>query len=119
MTGGGNGLGKEICIQLAKHGCNVAVADIVLKYAESTAKEISETYGVKAKGFQTDVSDFDAVQKLKDDIERSLGCVDILVNNAGIFPLISLREGSAQDVQRILNVNLSSHFWVRDFNYFY
>lgn len=115
MTGGGNGLGKEICIQLAKHGCNVAVADIVHKYAECTAKEISETYGVKAKGFQVDVSDFDAIQKLRDDIESSLGCVDILVNNAGIFPLISLREGSAQDVQRILNVNLSSHFWVGGF----
>lgn len=41
-----------------------------------------------------------------------MGFVDILVNNAGILSVISLREGQPKDVQKIIDVNLTSHFWV-------
>jgi all-trans-retinol dehydrogenase (NAD+) len=53
------------------------------------------------------------VKKLKDDIEKGFGFVDILINNAGIIPLTSLRECSDKDMQKIIDVNLSSHVWVR------
>lgn len=112
VTGGGNGLGMETAFELARLGCNIAIADIVLESAEKVAQEINEKYNVKAKGFKTDVSDFKSVEKLREDVEKSLGPVDILVNNAGIFPLISLREGSIEAVQKIIDVNLSAHFWV-------
>jgi NAD(P)-dependent dehydrogenase (short-subunit alcohol dehydrogenase family) len=35
-----------------------------------------------------------------------------LVNNAGLMPFVSLREGTPEDVQKIIDVNFTSHFWV-------
>lgn len=50
-----------------------------------------------------------AVKKL---IDLDLGTTDILVNNAGLLPKVSLREGKPEDLERIINVNITSHFWV-------
>lgn len=52
------------------------------------------------------------MQGLRKEIEGSLGPVDILVNNAGVLPLMSLREGKPEDIQKVLEINLLSHFWV-------
>lgn len=116
MTGAANGLGKEIAIELAKAGCNVAIADINLENAEVTALEIATEFKVKAQAYYVDVSNFESVQKLKKDIESTLGPVDILVNNAGLLTFISLREGSPADIQKIIDTNFASHFWVSLFN---
>lgn len=53
------------------------------------------------------------VVQLQLDMKRDLGDVlDILINNAGIMSLISLREGSNEELDRMLRVNLNSHFYV-------
>lgn len=111
VTGGGNGLGRALCFRLAQEGCSVAVADIDIVSARRTAKEVRARFGVKAEAFQVDVSDFESVVKLKENIESTLGPVDILVNNAALLAILSLSEGKPEDVQRIINVNLLSHFW--------
>lgn len=49
---------------------------------------------------------------VKGHINRDMGIVDILVNNAGLMPKASLREGQPNDMQRVLDVNVSAHFWV-------
>jgi all-trans-retinol dehydrogenase (NAD+) len=69
---------------------------------------------VKVKAYKVDVSDFEAIQRLKSDIEIDFPgqSVDILVNNAGILSGISLREGQYQQIQKVIDVNLASHFWV-------
>lgn len=112
VTGGGNGLGKEIAIELAKVGCNIAVVDLDIESAENLAQELFEKYNVQAKAFRADVAKFDEIAKLRNDIENSLGFVDILVNNAGVMPFVSLKEGTPDDIQRIIDVNLVSQFWV-------
>lgn len=51
--------------------------------------------------------------ELRKQIIRDLGMVDILVNNAAILPInLSLREGKWTSLERILKVNIHSHFWV-------
>jgi all-trans-retinol dehydrogenase (NAD+) len=55
------------------------------------------------------------VKILKEQVENEMGHVDILINNAGILPLLSLREGTEEQVQRIVDVNLTSHIWVNKF----
>ncbi len=112
MTGAANGLGKEIATELAMAGCNVAIADINLEAAKLTAMEIAGKFNVKAIAYYVDVSDYESVQNLKEKIEKTLGSVDILVNNAAIVTLISFRNGSTADIQRIINTNLTSNFWV-------
>ncbi|KXJ81672.1 hypothetical protein RP20_CCG018282 [Aedes albopictus] len=111
VTGGGNGLGRALCFRLGQEGCSVAVADIDVVSARQTAEEVRARFGVKADAFHVDVSDYDSVCQLKKAIESSLGNVDILVNNAGLLAMLSLSEGKPEDVQRIVNVNLLSHFW--------
>lgn len=41
-----------------------------------------------------------------------MGIVDILVNNAGLMPSNSFRDGEPEDLRRVLEVNVLSHFWV-------
>lgn len=62
---------------------------------------------------QVDVTEHKQLNQLKKDIEKDLGFVDILVNNAGIVPLLSIREGTEQEIERIVKVNITSHFYVR------
>lgn len=54
----------------------------------------------------------DEVRSLKSDIERDIAPVDILVNNAGVLPLLSLREGTENEIERIVKVNITSQFFV-------
>uniref|UniRef100_A0A1L8E514 Short-chain dehydrogenase/reductase 3 n=1 Tax=Nyssomyia neivai TaxID=330878 RepID=A0A1L8E514_9DIPT len=110
VTGGGNGLGKSIAIRLAKEGCNVAIVDVDLEAAQRVAGDI-KSFGIKAKAYKVDVSKYQEVKSLSRQVEDDLGPVDILINNAGIMPTISLMEGSPKDIEKILSVNLTSHFW--------
>lgn len=113
VTGGGNGLGKALAIRLAKEHCKLAVVDIDFAAAQQTAQEISDTFNVKAIAFKVDVSKPEEITQLKSDVETALGPVDILVNNAGLLAInVSLREGKPEMIQKIVDVNLTSHFWV-------
>lgn len=58
----------------------------------------------------------DQVKKLKCDIEKDIGPVDILINNAGLIPLLSLREGTEAEIERIVKVNITSQFFVNNNN---
>lgn len=105
-------MGRAIAFQLAREQCNVVIIDLNLNEAQQAAAEIAEKFNVKTKAYKVDVSDFDAILQLKKDIESTMGTVDILVNNAGILSAISLREGRPSDIQKVIDVNLTSHFWV-------
>lgn len=132
VTGAGNGIGKEIALRLAREGCNVAIADIDKKSAAKTASDIREL-GVRSKEYhvicciykkylffcwsynydQIDVADYKQINQLQKEIENDLGFVDILVNNAAILPVLSIREGSEEEIERIVKVNITSHYYVR------
>ena len=60
VTGGGSGMGRAICRQLARQGRNVAVLDVNGDAADEVAKEI-DSDGVTAMGVQVDVSDRAAI----------------------------------------------------------
>lgn len=51
MTGGANGIGRATCMELARYGCNIAVADIDLDGAFDTAEEC-RLLGVKAFAYE-------------------------------------------------------------------
>lgn len=57
MTGGGNGIGREICLELARCGCNVACLDLDFDAAQQLCHEL-EQLGVKANAYKvvTEVS---------------------------------------------------------------
>ncbi|XP_055549224.1 estradiol 17-beta-dehydrogenase 11-like [Wyeomyia smithii] len=110
VTGGANGLGRAIAIELAKQGCNVAVADLDEYNALRTALEL-RYYGVKAASYKIDVACPEQVQELQRRIEADLGPVDILVNNAGLVPFLVSDEYVPENLQRLMNVNILANFY--------
>ncbi|CAO1393092.1 unnamed protein product [Diamesa tonsa] len=111
VTGGANALGRAIAIRLAKEKCNVAIVDSDIKAAQKVADEINEQYSVKAKAFQVDVTSYEDVQNLKVELEMTMGTVDVIVNNAEIMPAMYLHESDPEMIQKVINLNLTSHFW--------
>lgn len=113
VTGGGNGIGRAIAFRLAKEKCRLAIVDIDYEAAKKTAKDIAYQFKVSALAFKVDVSKHEEIAQLRNDVESALGSVDILVNNAGLLCMnLSLREGTNEQIQKAIDVNLASHFWV-------
>ncbi len=83
VTGGGQGIGKAIVLDLAAEGVNVVAADIDPESAQSSAAEAMEK-GVRSLGAQVDVADPGSVEAMVQQVSREFEAVDYLVNNAGI-----------------------------------
>lgn len=110
VTGGSRGLGRAVCLELAKGG-----AGITLCYAgnEAAAQETvaaCRSLGAEALAVRCDVADAAQVKNLMDTAAKSFGHIDILVNNAGIT-----RDGLAvmmkeADFDAVMNTNLKGAF---------
>lgn len=109
ITGATRGIGKGIAQVFAKQGAKIAFT-----YAGSVdkAKALEEELSAitQVKGYQSDASDFDAAQKLVDEVMAEFGQVDILVNNAGITKDNLLLRMGKDDWDIIMKTNLDSVF---------
>jgi len=107
VTGGGTGLGAEICRQLAVAGARVAVN---YSRSASEAEAVAASLPTTAVAVRADVSDDASVRAMVLDAERALdGPVELLVNNAGVttyVPAPDLDAVTDEDWARILDVNL-------------
>lgn len=110
ITGANRGIGKGIAELFARHGANIAFTYITSEETAITLeKNLAET-GVKVLGYKSDASDFNASQKLADDIIEDFGSIDVLVNNAGITKDGLLMRMSEDDYDSVMNVNMKSVF---------
>lgn len=110
VTGASRGLGKAIALQLAKEG-----AQVVVNYAKSAekAREVVATIqsaGGNALTMQTDVSNFEEVEKMVDAIYEKFGRIDILVNNAGVNRDELLISMEKEDWNTVISTNLGGLF---------
>jgi 3-oxoacyl-[acyl-carrier protein] reductase len=110
VTGASRGIGREIALELARQGANVAV-----NYSGNEAKanevvDLIKEMGRDAFSYQCDVSNSEGVTSMvKETIDR-FGKLDILVNNAGITRdnlLMRMKEDEWDDV---ININLKGVF---------
>ena len=85
VTGGGQGLGRGIALELGGQGADVVIAEIDERCGQETAKEI-EGRGSKAVAIATDVTAESSVEKMVQEVTGAKGRIDILVNNAGARP---------------------------------
>lgn len=110
ITGASRGIGRGIAEVFAKNGANVAFTySSSADAAQQLEKELSEE-GIKAKGYQSDASDFNQSQILVDAVVADFGTVDILINNAGITKDNLLMRISEEDFDKVIAVNLKSVF---------
>ena len=110
VTGASRGLGKAIALQLATEG-----AQVVVNYAKSAekAREVVATIqsaGGNALTMQTDVSNFEEVEKMVDAIYEKFGRIDILVNNAGVNRDELLIAMEKEDWNTVISTNLGGLF---------
>ena len=110
ITGATRGIGKGIALTFAKQGANVAFTyNSSVEAAQELEKEL-ESFGVKAKGYQSNAAKFDAAQQLAADVLKEFGTIDILINNAGITKDNLLMRISEEDFDTVIEVNLKSVF---------
>ena len=110
ITGASRGIGKGVALVFAQHGSNVAFTySFSVEAANQLEKEL-KTFGVNAKGYQSNAADFNASQKLADQVLQEFGAIDVLVNNAGITKDNLLMRMSEEDFDQVIEVNLKSVF---------
>lgn len=118
MTGAGRGLGREMSFQLAKEGAKVVCVDINAEGVKETSDMINDGRtgeDIVSNYYTTNVADTDAVNELAAAVEKKWGKVDVLINNAGIVASAPLMDVTDDQIRRMLDVNLVSHFWVSAF----
>lgn len=112
VTGGSRGIGRAICLKFAENG-----ADIAFLYAgnrgkaEETLKEL-EALGVKARAYQCNVADADAVAATVKEITKEFGGIHILVNNAGITKDKLVPMMKVADFDAVIDTNLKGVFYM-------
>jgi len=100
VTGGANGIGKEICLRFANQGAKVISADM---------QEMSYKHE-NVKGYTLNVTDSEACKNFFDEIVEKYGQIDILVNNAGITRDSMTRKMTDDQWNLVIDVNLKGVF---------
>jgi NAD(P)-dependent dehydrogenase (short-subunit alcohol dehydrogenase family) len=105
VTGAARGIGLGIAKALAREGVNVILTDVQSDLLASALAQVEEL-GVRAGGYQVDVSDRASVYHLAGEVAREFGDVHILVNNAGIgYTGVPLHEVPDDDIDWVFAVN--------------
>lgn len=110
VTGGSRGIGRAICLELARGGANVMLCYAGNEEAALDTVAACEALGAKAAAMRCDVSKTDEVKALVDAALQQFGAVHILVNNAGITRdglLMTMKEDAWDQV---LDTNLKGAF---------
>ncbi|HKN00724.1 MAG TPA: SDR family oxidoreductase [Candidatus Binataceae bacterium] len=105
VTGGGSGIGKALCAELAHRGSVVIVADVNEDWARQVASAIAQK-GLHASPARVDVSNEEDVCRLIRKTVSDYGRVDYMFNNAGIAIGGDARDLSTEQWRRVLDVNL-------------
>jgi len=110
VTGGARGIGRAICLELARRGCDVA-----FNYSRSAAAAEDlvaalSSLGRKAHAAAADVADAAAAQTMVASVAKEFGRIDYLVNNAGIIRDKLILRMSDSDWDEVLDTNLKGAF---------
>jgi 3-oxoacyl-[acyl-carrier protein] reductase len=112
VTGSGTGIGREIALEFARQG-----ADVALHYSHSDAGARSaggeiQAMGRKAAAFKADFDSIDEVVQLGEQAVKFLGGIDCLVNNAGITFNKPFLEVTREQFDTLYHVNIRAQFFL-------
>ena len=110
VTGGSRGIGRAVCVALAKQGCNVVVNYCHGEAAAAETAALCKELGVETVTVQADVSTAEGCKKLFEEAVNAFGRVDILVNNAGITRDGLMLRMKDEDFDAVLDTNLKGAF---------
>jgi len=112
VTGSGTGIGREIALEFARAG-----ADVALHYSHNgdgafSAVDEIRRMGHRAEAFKADFNDLTQVQSLAEQAFKFLGGVDCLVNNAGITLNRPFFSVTPEQFDTVYNVNIRAQFFL-------
>lgn len=111
ITGASRGIGKGIAEVFAKNGCNIAFTFASsVENARAFEQSLSEQYGVKVKGYQSDAANFEKSMALSETVIADFGKVDCLINNAGITRDTLMLRMTEEQWDEVIDTNLKSVF---------
>ncbi|MEE4360244.1 MAG: SDR family NAD(P)-dependent oxidoreductase [Pseudomonadales bacterium] len=106
VTGGGSGIGRATCLQLAASGARLLVVDIDAEAARRCAEQL----GPGSRSACCDVADATALADCIGEAAEHWGRLDVLVNNAGIGALGRTPEIDPATWRRVIEVDLGGVF---------
>ena len=111
VTGAGQGIGFEICRQLALSGARVVLNDVDEALANKACGEIISAGGVCVP-LAGDAADIGFIQHLVDTAVERFGRLDIAIANAGITLFGDFFSYQPETLQRVMNLNLAGSFFL-------
>ena len=119
VTGGSRGIGRGICLSLARAGFGVAINYTANSEAAEECKRLCaeaapDTKKVKFEIIQADISSQHGRARLMEFIEHEQGWIDVLVNNAGVAPKVraDLLEATEESFDRLIAINLKGPYFL-------
>lgn len=109
VTGGSKGIGRAICLALAKEGANIIIAARNESEIKETMDKLKEM-GSKSLAIQADVRSEEDVRRLISMTIDKCGKLDILINNAGVAYKKRLEETTLEEYEKIIDTNLKGVF---------
>lgn len=107
VTGGANGIGRELVLNLLSKGARAAVVDIDQDALDETEKLAGEAADRISKHI-VDITDRKVVAGLPEDVLAAHGQVDGLINNAGIIqPFVRINDLEFDAIDRVMNINFN------------
>jgi acetoin reductase-like protein len=110
VTGAGSGIGKAVCLRLARDGADIVAADLNAESARSTAEEV-QALGRRALDVRVNVADVAQLQAMVDAAVAKFGRIDILVPCAGVVQIKRMLDITEADWDRIYAVNTKGLFF--------
>src|SRR5215470_3860025 len=105
VTGSANGIGAATARRLAEEGCTVGILDMDVAAGADVAGAI-EARGRRAKPYNVDITDYDAVARAVESFEASFGPVSFLVNNAGWDRAVNFLDTTPEFWRKVVAINL-------------
>jgi len=112
VTGAGQGIGLEICSNLAREGACVILNDIDPALANNAAKYIVQDTGGNCIALSGDSSDTVFIQKMVDTAVEQFGQLDIIIANAGVTLFGNFFSYPPESFFRVMQVNLGGTFFL-------
>ena len=112
VTGGGNGIGREIVLQLLNQGAFVVAVDLNEK-ALKELKELAKNHAKRLSTYVLDVTNKEAVFALPKKVLTKHKKIDGIFNVAGIIqPFVTINELNFEEIDRVFNVNFSGPLYM-------
>lgn len=106
VTGASSGIGKAIAEKLAAEKMNVALVARSGDTLTSIAEELTSKYDANVIAVPTDVSDQSEIEKMVQQVEDAFGFIDVYVNNAGLMLDAAVTNGSLDNWEQMIDVNI-------------